>query len=240
VFEAKRVSTKFRPEPETEPDLQPAKGRRSTSEAMSDPHRIENVEQLRERLGHASPATAAKVESKLDEFAARFIARSPFLILSTAGTDGRQDVSPKGDAEGFVAIADDSTLLIPDRKGNRLLMGHENILQNPRVGLIFLVPGCEETLRVNGRAEITADPAILSSLAARGEDALVVLRVNVEEVFFHCAKAFRRSALWKPETWRPLNVSFGEMFAAKIARADDRVLIENVDNAIEQDYRENL
>ena len=207
---------------------------------MSDPHRIETLEQLRERMGEFSPATAAKVESKLDDFAREFIARSPFLILSTADARGRQDASPKGDGEGFVAVADEATLLIPDRKGNKLLMGLENILENPHVGLIFLVPSCEETLRVNGRAEITADPEVLSQLAARGQDALLAIRVTVDEVFFHCAKAFRRSALWKPETWKPHKVSFGEMFAAKIARKGDREVIDGVDAAIEQDYRENL
>ena len=106
---------------------------------MSDPHRIETVEQLRERMGDASPTTAAKVESKLDDIARDFIARSPFLILGTADADGRQDASPKGDHEGFVSVADDTTLLIPDRKGNKLLMGLENILENPKIGLIFMV-----------------------------------------------------------------------------------------------------
>lgn len=207
---------------------------------MSDMHRIETLEQLRERMGAPSPVTAAKVEAKLDELARDFVSRSPFLILATADAGGRQDASPKGDHAGFVAVADDATLLIPDRKGNKLLMGLENILQNPKVGLIFLVPGCEETLRVNGRAEITADPELLAALAARGQDALVAIRVTVEEVFFHCAKAFRRSALWKPETWKPHKVSFGEVIAKRLAREGDRELIENVDAAIEQDYRDNL
>ncbi len=207
---------------------------------MSDPHRIETVAQLRERMGSATAATAAKIQDHLDEFSRDFIARSPFVVLSSADAEGRQDVSPKGDAEGFVAVADDRTLLIPDRKGNKLLMGLENILKNPQVGLIFLIPGCEETLRVNGRAEITADPEVLSSLAARGQDALVAIRVTSEEVFFHCAKAFRRSSLWKPETWTPHRVSFGEIFASRIARAGDREVIDGVDAAIEQDYRENL
>jgi PPOX class probable FMN-dependent enzyme len=207
---------------------------------MTDAHRIETVEQLRERMGTPSPGLEGKVLERVDRFAREFIARSPFLILSTADAEGRMDASPKGDAEGFVAVADDRTLLIPDRKGNKLLMGLENILENPHVGLIFLVPGCEETLRVNGRAEITADPEILASLAARGQDALVAIRVAVDEVFFHCAKAFRRSSLWKPETWRPHKVSFGEMLAERIARPGDREVIQNVDAAIEQDYRDNL
>jgi len=207
---------------------------------MTDPHRIENVSQLRERMGQASPATAAKVDDRLDAFGRDFIARAPFLVLSTADAHGRQDASPKGDAPGFVEVVDDRTLLIPDRKGNRLLYGLENILANPAVGLLFMVPGCEETLRINGRAEITADPELLQRLAARGQDALVAIRIEVQESFFHCAKAFRRSALWKPETWQPHRVSFGEIFAAKAQKPGDPAIVENIDAAIEQDYQENL
>ncbi|MEM7412089.1 MAG: MSMEG_1061 family FMN-dependent PPOX-type flavoprotein [Myxococcota bacterium] len=207
---------------------------------MSQEHQITTVAQLRERMGTASPATSGKIDDRIDRFAREFIERSPFLLLSTADAAGHQDVSPKGDDAGFVAILDDHTLLVPDRKGNKLLMGLENILENPQVGLLFLVPGCEETLRVNGRATISADPDVLSVLAARGQDALVAIRVTVEEVFFHCAKAFRRSSLWKPETWTPHKVSFGEIFAERLARQEDREMIDNIDAAIEQDYQENL
>ena len=207
---------------------------------MSSRHRIETVEQLRERMGEPSAAVAAKVGDGLDAFARDFIAHSPFLVLSTADGAGRQDASPKGDAPGFVRVIDDRTLAIPDRKGNKLLYGLENVLQNPQVGLIFLIPGCEETLRVNGRAEISTDPELLASMAARGQDALLAIVVRTEEVFFHCAKSFRRSALWKPETWQPYQVSFGRIMAAKLERADDRALVEGVDAAIEKDYVENL
>ena len=207
---------------------------------MSDRHQITTTEQLRERMGESSPVTAAKVGDVLDEFGREFITRSPFLVMSTAAIDGGQDASPKGDAPGFVHVVDDRTLLIPDRKGNKLLYGLENILQNPHVGLIFFVPGCEETLRVNGRAQITADPEILASLAARGQDAQVAIRVSIDQTFFHCAKAFRRSSLWKPETWTPHKVSFGEIFAARAAKPGDREIVENIDEAIERDYAENL
>ncbi len=207
---------------------------------MGDAHRIETVERLRERMGHPSEFTAGKVDDFLNDFAREFVARSPFLVLSTADADGRQDASPKGDAPGFVALEDERTLLIPDRKGNKLLFGLENILANPHVGVLFLVPGTEETLRVNGRAELTEDPEVLARLAARGQDALLAIRVTVDECFFHCAKAFRRSELWKPETWKPHRVSFGEMFASRIDRKGDREVIDNVDAAIEKDYREEL
>jgi PPOX class probable FMN-dependent enzyme len=207
---------------------------------MTDVHRIETTEQLRALMGEASPATAAKVSDQLDEFARDFIAKSPFLVLSTASVDGNQDASPKGDAPGFVAVLDDRTVVIPDRKGNKLLYGLENIIANPRVGLLFMVPGCEETLRLNGRAQISTDPALLSSLEARGQDALVAIRVEIDEVFFHCAKAFRRSSLWKPETWKPHTVSFGKIFAAKMSRPDDAEIVGPIDAAIERDYEENL
>lgn len=207
---------------------------------MGDVHRIETIARLRERMGHPSEFVAGKVDDFLNDFARAYIAASPFLVLSTADAEGRQDTSPKGDAPGFVTVEDEKTLLIPDRKGNKLLYSFENLLTNPHVGLLFLVPGTEETLRVNGRAELTEDPAVLSRLAARGQDALVAIRVTVDECFFHCAKAFRRSSLWKPETWRPTKVSFGAQFARKTGRDTDAELIEKVDAGIEQNYRDEL
>ena len=207
---------------------------------MADDHRIETIEQLCQRMGEPNPVVAAKVNDHLDDFARDFIAHSPFLVLSTADAEGRQDASPKGDGPGFVAVQDDKTVLIPDRKGNKLLYGLKNILANPHVGLLFLIPGTEETLRVNGRAELTTDPAILSALQARGQDALLAVRVTVDECFFHCAKAFRRSNLWKSETWKPHEVSLGAMMARRLGRDGDAEVIRNIDAAIETDYRENL
>lgn len=207
---------------------------------MGDPHRIDTSRTLRERMGEPSSFVEGKVNDFVDDFAREYIARSPFLVLSTANAAGRQDASPKGDLPGFVAVLDDRTLAIPDRKGNKLLYGLENILENPHVGLLFMIPGTEETLRVNGRAEITGDPELLGRLAARGQDALLAIRVSVEECFFHCAKAFRRSSLWKPDTWQPHEVSLGAMFARRIGRDGDAELIGKVDAGIEQNYREEL
>jgi PPOX class probable FMN-dependent enzyme len=207
---------------------------------MGDPHRIDTTERLRERMGQPNDFVKGKVDDFVNDFAREYIAASPFLVLSTANAEGRQDASPKGDLPGFVAVLDERTLAIPDRKGNKLLFGLENILENPSVGLLFLIPGTEETLRVNGRAELTEDPELLSQLAARGQDALLVIRVTVEECFFHCAKAFRRSSLWKPDTWQPHKVSLGAHFARRIGRDGEPELIENVDAAIEKNYREEL
>ena len=151
-------------------------------------HRIETVAQLQALLGEPSPMTPKKLWSALDEAAIDFIRKSPFLVLATADAEGNEDASPKGDGPGFVMIEDARTLLIPERKGNRLMFSLRNILANPQVGIIFLVPGTDETFRVNGTAELTADPDLLVRLSARGAPALLAIRVTVRECFFHCAK----------------------------------------------------
>jgi PPOX class probable FMN-dependent enzyme len=190
-------------------------------------------------MGEPNPLTSVKLWRKLEPAAVDFIKASPFLLLSTADKDGNQDVSPKGDGAGFVAVENENTMVIPDRKGNRLLFGLQNILENPRVGLIFLVPGTDETLRVNGRAELTCDPAVLKRLSARGQPALVAIRVRVEQCFFHCAKAFKRSRLWQQDSWpERQKVSFGKLLAAKVGGGDS--MAERIDAAIEEDYRKNL
>lgn len=205
----------------------------------TDPHRITSVEQLRSIIGEPSPLVVHKLWKTLEPAAVDFIQRSPFLLLATADASGNQDVSPKGDGPGFAAVENDTTLLIPDRKGNKLVFGLQNILVNPQVGILFLIPGTGETLRVNGAAELTADPAILERLSARGQSATVAIRVTVRECFFHCAKAFIRSQLWQPEAWQPrFQISFGKLLAAK-AGGDDQ-MAQQIDQFVEQDYRTNL
>ncbi len=201
-----------------------------------DPHRISTEEQLDKLLGAPNPMTRRKLLTALDEIAVGFIKRSPLLVIGTADADGNQDVSPKGDHPGFVEVVDRNTLLIPERKGNKLKFGFRNILANPHIGLIFLVPNTDETLRVNGTAELTADPALLATLAARGAPALLAMRVSVRECFFHCGKALIRSALWQPETWAAhARISFGKQLGGG---AED--LARKIDQAIEQDYKNNL
>ena len=204
-----------------------------------DDERITSREQLRELLGQPMAGLGEKNVDHIDDFARAFLERCPFLILSTASAEGQQDASPKGDAPGFVRIEDDRTLVIPDRPGNKLAYGLENILENPQVGILFLIPGTPETLRVNGHAEIHRDPTLLEGLSARGKPAVLAIRVHVEECFFHCAKAFIRSKLWKHEEWGERHrVSFGEMFAAKAKGDAEMVKVD--DSAVENDYRENL
>jgi uncharacterized protein len=202
-------------------------------------YRVKNLSQLRAIIGEPSPLVAHKLLSALDEAAVAFVRRSPFLVLATADAAGNQDASPKGDTPGFVAIENPTTLLIPDRKGNKLVFTLQNILANPQVGVIFMVPGTNETLRINGTAELTVEPAVLERLAARGSAAQLAIRLTVRECFFHCAKAFMRSQLWHPESWSvPIKISWGEYLAAKMGATDDTA--KQIDNFVEQDYKTNL
>jgi len=152
------------------------------------------------RALHTPPSEIAKKKcvDRLDKHCRAFIALSPFLVLGTANADGQADVSPRGDPPGFVKVLDDKTLLIPDRPGNNLLDSLSNIVANPEVGLLFVIPGFDETLRVNGRAEVVNDPALLAPLAIEGKAVKVAIRVAVREVYLHCAKSFRRARLWDP------------------------------------------
>jgi uncharacterized protein len=202
-------------------------------------HRIETVAQLQALLGEPNPMTPKKLQSALDQAAIDYIRRSPFLVLATADAQGNADASPKGDGPGFVAVEDQHTLLIPERKGNRLMFSLRNILANPQVGMIFLVPGTDETFRVNGIAELSDDLDLLVRLSARGAPALLAIRVIVRECFFHCAKAFIRSQLWKPETWQERRkISFGKLLTAKVGGGDE--LAQQIDQAIDYDYKHNL
>ena len=164
---------------------------------------IASIEELREIVEAPPPGARSllKERTTLDAHCRAFIAHSPFLLMATGDADGRCDVSPKGDAPGFVQVLDDRRLVIPDRPGNRRLDGMQNLLTNPQVGLIFLVPGRDETLRVNGRAWITRDPDILRRSVVQGKTPLLTVGVEVEQCFFHCAKALIRSRLWAYDKW---------------------------------------
>jgi PPOX class probable FMN-dependent enzyme len=208
--------------------------------AADDVHRIDTVEKLRAVIPEPGAGIELKVYDRLPDEAVAFIGRAPFLVLATADTDGRLDASPKGDDPGFVLVEDDRHLVLPDRPGNHLAYGLRNMVANPHVGILFLIPGTTETLRVNGTVELRNDPELLERLAARGKPAVLAIRVTVEECFFHCSKAFLRSKLWKHETWpERQKISFGAMLAKRID-ADDENLVATIDEMVAEDYRTNL
>jgi len=161
---------------------------------------ITDEAQLRAIYGHAAGLAVDKQTAGIDDSTAAYLARSPFALIATSSADGRVDVSPKGDAPGF-AQPDGGAVLIPDWPGNNRLDGYVNILSNPHAGLIFMIPGLRETLRINGRASIHDDAALRARFETRGRLPITVLRIEADEVFLHCAKAFLRSRLWDPATW---------------------------------------
>ncbi|MEU6729972.1 pyridoxamine 5'-phosphate oxidase family protein [Nonomuraea wenchangensis] len=157
--------------------------------------------ELRELLGEVMPRSANKERARLHERDRQWLAASPFCLIATSDEQGACDVSPKGDPAGFVHVLDDATIAIPDRPGNRRADGFINILRNPHVGLIFLIPGRNETLRINGRARLVREAPFFDELIVKGHRPHLAIVVEIEQIFFHCAKAFLRSSLWKPETW---------------------------------------
>jgi uncharacterized protein len=174
---------------------------------------ITDEKDLRALLGSPSEVALKKQIPRLDEHCRAFIAHAPFVALATADGAGHCDVSPKGDPAGFVRVIDDTHLVVPDRPGNKRLDGLRNILANPHVALLFLVPERGETLRVNGHACITRDPDLLGTMAVDGKVPGLAIGVEVEEVFLHCAKAFKRSGLWEPARWPDIS---GLVSSAKI------------------------
>lgn len=164
---------------------------------------VANEEELRALLGTPQGLAAHKVIHHIDEHCRDFIARSPFMLMATANADGECDVSPRGDAPGFVMVLDEHRLVIPDRNGNRRIDSMRNLLANPGCGLIFLIPGLRETLRINGRACVSRDPNLLQQMAANGVVPQLGIGVVVEECFLQCGKALHRSQLWQAESWLP-------------------------------------
>jgi PPOX class probable FMN-dependent enzyme len=200
---------------------------------------IERTDQLRALIPAPQPDAPAvrKQRPRLDAHCRAVIAQAPFLLLATAGSDGRCDVSPRGDAPGFVQVLDDETLAIPDRPGNRRLDSLQNILDNPHAGLIFLVPGMDETLRVNGRAMLVRDPDLLAQMPARGKTPTLAIVIETEEVYFQCARAFKRSRLWQPDTWldRDTLPTLGRILKDQ-ARIDD-LTVEQIDCYLDEANR---
>ncbi|MCJ2135397.1 pyridoxamine 5'-phosphate oxidase family protein [Methylobacterium sp. J-026] len=187
-----------------------------------DPSATSDATELRAQFGDVGPLAARKVLDHLDAYARRFIALSPFVVVASADAAGNVDASPRGDAPGFAAVPDPRTLVIPDRRGNNRIDTFVNLLDSPGLGLIFLVPGINETLRVNGTAAMTRDPALLEPLAAEGKVPAAGLVVQVREAFFHCGKAMIRAGLWDParHVARSTFPSLGRILAEQTAAAE--------------------
>ena len=202
-------------------------------------YRITSIEALRKVVVAPKPSIETKVFDHVDHHASEFIGRAPLCFVATYDAQGNVDVSPKGDAPGFVEVKSPHMLLLPERKGNRLTYGFRNILETGRVGLIFMVPGVREALRVNGKASLTNDPEILARLAAEGKPALLATEVAVDECFFHCGKAFIRSKLWQSDTWATdIEGVIAKQIGSKLALNDTQ--IKELDAALEANYKDEL
>ena len=163
--------------------------------------RIDSVEALRARYREPVERVVLKELDHLDPHCRQFIAHAPFLVLATVGADGAMDASPRGDAPGFVRVVDDRTLVIPDRPGNNRIDSLTNLMDRPSVGLLLMIPGTDETLRVNGTAEVRDDEDLRAAAAVDGRLPATVIVVHVHQAYLHCAKAFMRSGLWDPASW---------------------------------------
>ncbi len=183
-------------------DSSPDREQKDISMAITFDEVITDREQFRLAAGgEAGAMVTGKVIDHVDDICRRFIAATPFVMVSTRGQDGRLDLSPKGDPAGFVTVLDEKTLAIPDRLGNMRHDTFENLLVNSEIGLFFIIPGNGDTLRVSGKATIVRDAALQASMAINGREPKFILVVSVEEAFMHCPKCMMRSKLWKPEEW---------------------------------------
>lgn len=212
----------------------------STSEVTPFRDAILSSEELAEVYGPPMENILDKIIDRLDSHCRDFIALAPFVLVATADADGRCDVSPKGGPPGFVRVLDEKRLVLPDAPGNRIIDSLRNIVATGRAGLLFVIPGMEETLRVNGRAFLTHDPELLGSLEGAGKPPKVGVGVQVEEAYLHCAKAFKRSGLWQSDEWPDASglARPAEIWRDHIALAE--VSLEAVDELVDEDYRDNL
>ena len=194
---------------------------------------VTNDAELREVYRPPAPRAVQKVLDRLDVHCRNFIELSPFCVLSSSNADGQADASPRGDPPGFVKVLDDRTLLLPDRPGNNQVDSLQNIVDNPGVGLLFFVPGMNETLRVKGKAEITTDAELLDPLTVAGKAPLSGLKVTVDEAFLHCGRALIRGRIWDADAQidRKSYPTYGQVLADQIAGADAREIDADEDEA---------
>jgi len=204
---------------------------------------IADETQLRSRFSATHDIAIQKCLTSLDEHAKEFIRRSPFICIGTQHSDGGADVSPRGDPAGFVSVLDDQTLAIPDRPGNNRLDSLSNILDNPNIGLLFIIPGFDDTLRINGTARLTIKPSILNRMTVKNRTPSLAIVVSISEVFLHCAKAFRRSHLWDSEQFqdRKEMPSLVKMVLDQTTGApEDADEMKRMDDDLEEDYKNTM
>jgi PPOX class probable FMN-dependent enzyme len=201
---------------------------------------ITTLDQLFDVVGLPGERAARKVRDCLLDVDCRWLMASPFCVLATADADGRCDASPKGDPAGsLVHIIDDRTIALAERPGNRRVDGYRNIVANPHVGIEFFIPGRGDTLRINGRARLLVDDELSEALAVADKSPQIVLMVEIEQVFFHCAKAFLRSGLWQPDTWAPDMVERRAVIAHDV-EPDGRTVAELDEYYCEDNYTRGL
>jgi hypothetical protein len=201
--------------------------------------RITSIEQLRRHLPEPRATTKAKILPTIDAQGRAYIERSPFLLLATVDAAGVVEVSPKGDGPGFVQIEDDRTLLMPERAGNNLAFGLQNIIATEQAGLIFVLPGTSEMFRVSGRAELLDDPDLTARLGTADRPALLAIRIHVQHSYFHCARAALRSNLWQPASWGPsMRVSFGDIIAPRVG--GDAAMAQTIDASVADGMKNRL
>jgi PPOX class probable FMN-dependent enzyme len=182
---------------------------------------IQSLEELESIVGAPTPRARDKVRRELAEVDREWLAASPLLFMATSDEHGDLDVSPKGDPAGFVKVVDATTIAIPDRPGNRRVDGFRNLLTDPRIGLLFVIPGRGDTLRVNGRATIVRDADFFDDMIVKAHRPELALVVEIDEVFFHCSKAFLRSKAWQPEEWSPDAAPRRAVISHSVERQDD-------------------
>jgi len=199
---------------------------------------IESAAELRALVGEPSARAAGKDRTRLHDYDRSWLAASRFCLVATSGADGTCDVSPKGDPPGFTVVLDDTTIAIPERPGNRRTDGFHNILGNPHVGLIYLVPGRGDTLRINGRARLVRDAPFFDDMVVQGHRPVLALVVDIEQVFYHCSKAFLRSQLWDPTGWGESDLPSRAEIAHAIERPETS--LEELDRYYGPDYEKGL
>jgi len=200
---------------------------------------VRDVAELDAFVGTPKATSIDKVIPVLTPLMQGFIAHSPFYLLATASEDGACDVSPRGDPAGAIRVVDERTLVLPDRAGNRRVDSIRNIVRNPRVGLLVLVPGMDETLRINGRAFVTRNAELLATMPMQGKMPNLAIVVDVEEAYMHCARAFRRSRLWRAESW-PDTADVPSMAAILYAQFNPEESLEDFAHEREERYRTSL